>query len=222
MQVHFVRHGESGSNAAPGGMALPADQGDRLTELGREQAATVASYLGGVGATRVLTSPLRRARETAEILGERLGLPIEELDELRELRESEGYEELSLEDQRLRRWSVWMAAHGDDPDYSYRGGESFSEISGRIDRSRERLLGLRDERILAVSHGIFLRFFLIRVLFADDFRPSQVQRLWQLGSVNCGVSTFEYRDRDLAANYELEPWSCLSWMERPWARRERS
>jgi broad specificity phosphatase PhoE len=220
MQVHFVRHGESGSNAAPGGMALPAARGDRLTELGREQAATVARYLGRVGATRVLTSPLQRARETAEILGERLGLPVEELDELRELRESEGYEELSLEDQRLRRWSVWMAAHGDDPDYSYRGGESFNEIRGRVLRAQESLVDLGEESVLAVSHGIYLRFFLMHVLFADDFRPSQVQRLWQLESVNCGICSFEYRERDLAANYELEPWSCLSWMERPWARRE--
>src|SRR5215207_10367586 len=139
MRVHFVRHGESASNAAPGGMALPAAQGDRLTRLGRDQAATIARYLGGVGATRVLTSPLSRARETAEILAERLGLPVEEIDVLQELRESEGFDELSLEDQRLRRWSVWMAAHGDDPDYAFRGGESFNEISGRVLRAQERL-----------------------------------------------------------------------------------
>jgi broad specificity phosphatase PhoE len=220
MQVHFVRHGESVSNAAPGGMALPAVQGDRLTDLGREQAATVARYLGDVGATRVLTSPLARARETADILGGRLGLPVEELDELQELRESEGYEELALEDQRLRRWSVWMAAHGDDPDYSYRGGETFNQISTRVRRAQERLLALGDENLIAVSHGIFLRFFLMNVLLADGFGPSQVQRLWQLESINCGICSFEYRDRDLAANYELDPWTCLSWMERPWARRE--
>jgi broad specificity phosphatase PhoE len=220
MQVHFVRHGESVSNAAPGGMALPAVQGDRLTDLGREQAATVARYLGDVGATRVLTSPLARARETADILGGRLVLPVEELDELQELRESEGYEELALEDQRLRRWSVWMAAHGDDPDYSYRGGETFNEISTRVRRAQERLLALGDENVIAVSHGIFLRFFLMNVLIADGFGPSQVQRLWQLESINCGICSFEYRDRDLAANYELDPWTCLSWMERPWARRE--
>src|SRR4029450_4788087 len=119
-------------------MEIPAVQGDRLTDLGREQAATVARYLGGLGATRVLTSPLGRARDTPEILGGRLGLPVEELDELQELRESEGYEELSLEDQRLRRWSVWMAAHGDDPDYSYRGGETLHETSTRVRAGPER------------------------------------------------------------------------------------
>src|SRR5829696_8693444 len=215
MLVHFVRHGESVSNAAEGGMALPAAEGDRLTELCRKQADAVAEHLGGIGASRILTSPLRRARETAEILSRRLDLPVDELEEIRELRESEGYEELSLEDQRLRRWSVWMAAHGDDPGYSYRGGESFNEISARVRRTQARLLETGDRTVLAVSHGIFLRFFLMEVLFAEEFRPSQVQRLWQLGSFNCGISTFEHRDPDRKANYALESWSCLSWMERP-------
>src|SRR5829696_7748107 len=135
MLVHFVRHGESVSNAAEGGMALPAAEGDRLTELGRKQADAVAEHLGGIGASRILTSPLRRARETAEILSRRLDLPVDE-----------------LEDQRLRRWSVWMAAHGDDPGYSYRGGESFNEISARVRRTQARLLETGDRTVLAVSH----------------------------------------------------------------------
>ena len=115
MLVYFVRHGESASNAAPGGMALPLDRGDRLTDRGFEQAREVAERLGVAGATRILASPLRRARETAAVIAERLNLPITEVEELRELRESEGFDELSLEDQRLRRWSQWMADHGDDP-----------------------------------------------------------------------------------------------------------
>src|SRR6476646_8602201 len=110
MLIHFVRHGESVSNAAPGAMALPGDQGDRVTDRGFEQARRVAESLAELGASRVLTSPLRRARETAEVIAERLELPITEVGELRELRESNGFGELSLADQRLRRWSVWMAA----------------------------------------------------------------------------------------------------------------
>jgi len=42
MLVYFVRHGESVSNAAPGAMALPGNEGDRLTERGFEQARAVA------------------------------------------------------------------------------------------------------------------------------------------------------------------------------------
>jgi broad specificity phosphatase PhoE len=210
--IHFVRHGESASNAAPGAMALPGDQGDRLTERGFEQAREVAERLDALAATRVLTSPLRRARETAVVIAERLNLPITEVGDLRELRESEGFGELSLENQRLRRWSVWMAEHGEDPDHSYRGGESFNEITERVRRLQDRLVGDAVESTIAVSHGIFLRFFLMEVLLAGDFRATQVRRLWQLASINCGVCGFEHRDPGLESNYALDPWRCLSWM----------
>jgi broad specificity phosphatase PhoE len=212
MLVYFVRHGESASNAAPGAMALPGNRGDRLTDRGFEQARAVAERLGDAQATRILASPLRRARETAEVIAERLDLPIVELEELRELRESEDFGELSLEDQRLRRWSVWMAEHGDDPDHSYRGGESFNEIMDRVRQVQERLVADPTESTIAVSHGIFLRFFLMRVVFGDDFRAAQVRRLWQLASLNCGICGFEFLERDLEANYATEPWRCFSWM----------
>jgi broad specificity phosphatase PhoE len=210
--VYFVRHGESASNAAPGGMALPLERGDRLTERGFEQARAVAERLGDAGATRILASPLRRARETAEVIAERLDLEITQVEELRELRESEGFGELSLEDQRLRRWSEWMAEHGDDPDHSYRGGESFNEITERVRALQERLVADDVETTIAVSHGIFMRFFLMEVLQAGAFRPDQVRDLWQLASVNCGVCGFEYGDPELAETYARRPWRCLSWM----------
>lgn len=212
MIVYFVRHGESASNAAPGGMALPLEQGDRLTERGFEQARAVAERFGAAGATRILASPLRRARETAEVIAERLELPITEVEELRELRESEGFGELSLEDQRLRRWSEWMAEHGDDPDHSYRGGESFNEITRRVRVLQERLVADAVETTIAVSHGIFMRFFLMEVLLAGAFRADHVRDLWQLASFNCGVCGFEHRDPQLAATYDRRPWRCLSWM----------
>jgi broad specificity phosphatase PhoE len=214
MLVYFVRHGESASNAAPGGMALPLERGDRLTERGLEQARAVAERLEVAGATRILASPLRRARETAEVIAERLDLGIIEVEELRELRESDGFGELSLEDQRLHRWSEWMAEHGDDPDHSHRGGESFNEIAERVRVLQERLVADAAETTIAVSHGIFMRFFLMEVLLAGAFRADQVQDLWQLASLNCGVCGFEYRDPELAANYARRPWRCLSWMAR--------
>jgi broad specificity phosphatase PhoE len=212
MLVYFVRHGQSASNAAPGGMALPFDRGDRLTELGYEQASAVAERLDGSGATRILASPLRRARETAGVIAERLGLPIAEVEELRELRESEAFGELPLEEQRLRRWSEWMSEHADDPDHSYRGGESFNEITARARSVQERLVADDVEVTIAVSHGIFMRFFLMEVLFAGAFRPDRVRDLWQLASINCGICGFEHREPELAATYAQRPWRCLSWM----------
>ena len=217
MLVYFVRHGESASNAAPGGMALPLDQGDRLTERGFEQARAVAQRLAAAGATRILASPLRRARETAEVIADRLELPITEVEELRELRESEGFGELPLEDQRLRRWSVWMTEHPDQPDFSPPGGESFAAMLDRVERVKALLLEHRDQRVLAVSHGILLRFLFLHSLLERDFGPIQVPRMWQLRTVNCGLSAFQHRRHGEETAYPSPgEWLCLTWMARPW------
>ena len=61
-----------------------------LTELGREQARQAAAWIAGhVPPHSILASPLRRAAETAEILGGRLGLPVRFEDDLMEFHNGE-------------------------------------------------------------------------------------------------------------------------------------
>jgi broad specificity phosphatase PhoE len=69
MLLYLVRHGR----AAAGIEAL--DPG--LDELGREQAELTARALAKVAAVRLVTSPLRRAAETAERIAEGTGLAAE-------------------------------------------------------------------------------------------------------------------------------------------------
>jgi len=234
LRAYFLRHAESVSNADAGVVALPPEKGDRLSELGQEQARRAASHLadavGGGALDRILASPLHRARETADVVSEELGLPVETLDSMTELRESEGYGELSAEEQRLHRWSVWMAEHGHDPDYSYRGGESFNDLLGRVRETKAALEAMAERpggkdgagpHVLAVSHGIFLRFFLLDCLLGEDFRASHVPRLWQVRTVNCGMSLFEYHapdrgEEEAEKDPSPDPWRCITWMARPW------
>ena len=216
MIAHFIRHGESVSNAEPG-RDLPDERGDRLTERGHAQAAAAAQHLGGLGIERLWSSPLRRARETAAPIAAELGLEVEIHDDLRELREAVGHAELAGEEQRLRRWSVWMTEHPDQPDFSPPGGESFAAMLDRVERVKALLLEHRDQRVLAVSHGILLRFLFVHSLLERDFGPTQVPRMWQLRTVNCGLSAFQHRRHDEEVAYPSPgEWLCLTWMARPW------
>lgn len=72
VRVYLVRHGQSFSNLNPP-PDLPADQLDRLTPLGQEQAHADGSALRDRGVTLLLSSPAGRARETAAIMGSVLG-----------------------------------------------------------------------------------------------------------------------------------------------------
>jgi broad specificity phosphatase PhoE len=74
MRVLFLRHGESAHNVHTGEERLAEELGDVLTERGRAQAAAAGEALRGLGITRLLTSPMRRATETAEAVGEAVGL----------------------------------------------------------------------------------------------------------------------------------------------------
>jgi len=77
MSIYLVRHGL----AAAGVDAL--DPG--LAPLGREQARAAAEALRGVPAGRLIVSPLRRTRETAEPIAAALGLEAEVRDEVGEV-----------------------------------------------------------------------------------------------------------------------------------------
>jgi ribonuclease H / adenosylcobalamin/alpha-ribazole phosphatase len=213
MRLLMLRHAESRSNAHREAVALPEAEGDRLTERGWEQAHAAARRLRDAGPARLLSSPMRRARETAGVLAEELGLPVEVNESMHELRESDEYLALPPEEQKLRRWSVWMADHGHDPEWAPPGGESFNAVRARVRRVKAELEA--DDpggEILAVSHGIFLRFFLVDSLLGDGFGAHDVGRLWRLRTVNCGLCVFEHDEPRHPADPVIEGWVCASWM----------
>ncbi len=217
MRALLVRHGESASNAAINVVALPHEEGDRLTGRGFEQAHEAGRRLREAGVTELIASPMRRAQETAAAIGEEIGIAEVETDEeIYELREAPGYTGLPMEEQKLRRWSARMAAHPDDPGH-HDGGESFNEVRARARSFSARLRERDPEGLpLVVSHGIFLRFFLLDNMLGDDFVPGMAERLWYLRSVNCGVSVFEHGEFHHPGDPpRTDAWVCSMWMGRP-------
>lgn len=83
MKFYFVRHGQSEANAA----RLIADDTPKLTELGRQQALQTGKKLAGKNISRILCSPLIRAKETAEIIATELGLDTNDIEVIQDLRE---------------------------------------------------------------------------------------------------------------------------------------
>ncbi|HZE35759.1 MAG TPA: histidine phosphatase family protein [Candidatus Eisenbacteria bacterium] len=78
----LARHGQSVSNAV---RRFQGVQDVALSELGERQAAALGQALRHRRVTAVYTSPLERARRTAEIAVEGLGLSVTQVHELREL-----------------------------------------------------------------------------------------------------------------------------------------
>jgi probable phosphoglycerate mutase len=169
--VHLVRHGQSTWNVRH----LAQGQADEaeLTELGRDQARLSGSLLADAGAGRLLTSDLRRARQTADIIGEMLGLTPIPTALLRE--RSLGTVEGEPSDRAAAAWE--RAASGVGPgggplpvvDVRLPGGESLRDVLARA----AAFLALpwvteATADVVVVSHGDTLRVLLAHLL-GDDF-----------------------------------------------------
>jgi ribonuclease H / adenosylcobalamin/alpha-ribazole phosphatase len=123
-----------------------------LSEAGVLQAKSAARRLrshGGVDA--VVSSPLRRARQTATIVGAELGLPVAVEDGLRE-NDFGSWEGLTLAEIRDR-WPAECSAWMSDPHRAAPGGESLADTASRAERShRELLRRYAGSTVVVVSH----------------------------------------------------------------------
>ena len=81
MKIHAMRHGETPANAEKKIQGHGLDLG--LNESGKDQVRKALEQLPA-GITMIISSPLKRARESAEIVAAYLHLPITFLDELKE------------------------------------------------------------------------------------------------------------------------------------------
>jgi len=127
-----------------------ADPG--LNDLGREQADRAARWLaehGGVD--EIVSSPLRRTRETAAVVAEHLGLPVSIEDGLAEAAFGE-WDGLTFDEVR-QRWPDELEEWLGSVDAAPPGGESYTAVSRRVLAAKARLLIAQPQRrLLLVTH----------------------------------------------------------------------
>jgi len=123
-----VRHGETDDNAAA---RFQGRLDTQLNDRGREQSRALAQRLRGEGLRALYTSPLRRARETARIVGDALGLEAVVDERLSEADTGDWTGLLTSEivARAAGEYARWRAA---DPTFRLPGGESVAEQSERM------------------------------------------------------------------------------------------
>jgi broad specificity phosphatase PhoE len=191
MQILFVRHGESEGNAA---RRMQGHQDFPLSERGREQAHKLGRWLveRELDWQTAYTSPLARARQTAEILTTACERPpaIVEPD-LSELHAGD-LEGLTREEM-LERYPTFLERKITDlGDFSDFGGEGYEAVQGRARRlldklDRQHRAGA--ERVLLVAHG-GINFQLLKLLICEP-----VPRVCIFRMDNCTATLVRMQER---------------------------
>lgn len=187
MKIYLIRHGETDQNRK---RCLQGRSDIELNEYGRELARKTAEGLKDVGFDMIITSPLKRAKETAEIIRGERNIPLIEEERLVEISFGE-YEGLCSKGENYNIPDKDFLFFFEKPEcyHTPPKGESLEEV---IDRTGEFLRELvqredyQDKTILLSTHGCALKAILANV------RNTPLKDFWGEGvHKNCAVSLLE-------------------------------
>jgi broad specificity phosphatase PhoE len=198
MKLYFIRHGESEANTRH--IISNRESIFVLTPRGRQQAEELAENLIGTPVTAILSSPVLRARQTAEILSTAFGIPYQVTEALREydcgiLEEKGDEESWKLHRRYFEDWII-RKNYTSKPEE----GECFLDIENRFVPFIDELVSANshgDRHILLIGHGGLFLLMLPLVLNNIDHSFATAQ----------GLGNMEY----VLAEYGTRGLVCMQW-----------
>lgn len=175
----ILRHGETAHTSQKRFSGWGGDDPE-LSEIGRSQAERAGHFIADSGgADLIVTSPMVRTVETAELVASALDVPVIAEDDLRECAfgEWDGQTFAEVQATDPDNLASWLASTSVAPP----GGESFDEVSRRVETARDRLIAKHEGTTMVwVTHVTPLKTL---VRFALDAPPHALYRM-QVGAAS--------------------------------------
>lgn len=156
---YLIRHGSCDSVGKRISGRMP---GVYLNEEGRREARELAERMENVALDAIYSSPLERARETAEPLARKLELPV---------RESPAFHEIDFGDwtnksfDELAEIEEWRQYNHFRSGIAIPGGERMVEVQARVVAELERLKRMHpDQRVAVFTHADVIRMTVLHYL----------------------------------------------------------
>ena len=153
MKIIFIRHGKSVDDTH--GISQRNDS--PLSDIGVTQAKSRVKDFSHIDFSTCYTSSYRRAQDTARILFPTLPLITQpDIYEVRRPLKLDGGSHADA----VRFWEITHKADKYQPDWSYDGSESFTQVSTRARKFISELINIHsseDDPVAVVSHGGFIR-----------------------------------------------------------------
>ncbi|MBS5787423.1 MAG: histidine phosphatase family protein [Clostridioides difficile] len=182
---YIVRHGQTNWNIQ--GKTQGHGNSD-LTESGESQAKQLAESLVDRNIDYIYSSDLGRAVQTAELIGDKLGLNVEMTEGLREMGFGvwEGLLIKEIQKDYADTYKTWR----DEPHMvNIPGGETLHIIKRRVDKFIEEINEKYDNKnIVLVTHSITLRVMLL------SFLNSGMENIYRIKQDNTALNIVEFKE----------------------------
>ncbi|MGL5316143.1 MAG: histidine phosphatase family protein [Peptostreptococcaceae bacterium] len=182
---YIARHGQTNWNI------LGKTQGhgnSDLTEKGEEQARELADAMVNYPIDLIFTSDLGRAVQTAEIVGNKIGINVEKTEALREM----GFgvwEGLLIDEIKKDHANTYDTWRNEPHLVDIPGGETLHIIKERVDNFIQEINEKYDNKhILLVSHSVTVRVMLL------SFLNSGMENIYRIKQDNTALNIVEFRN----------------------------
>ncbi|WP_270940780.1 histidine phosphatase family protein [Romboutsia lituseburensis] len=182
---YIVRHGQTNWNI------LGKTQGhgnSDLTKKGEEQALELAEAMLNYPIDLIYSSDLGRAIQTAEIVGQKIGVEVKQTPALREMGFG-AWEGLLIEEIKKDHLDTYTTWRNEPHLVNIEGGETLHIIKERVDNFIKEINEKYDNKhILLVSHSVTVRVMLL------SFLNSGMENIYRIKQDNTALNMVEFRD----------------------------
>ena len=186
-QVIFLRHGQAKNNTER--ILAGRTEGIPLTERGIQQAEHTAQLLEHMNISAIYSSPIQRAKHTAEIVGNHNSIDVKLDDRLIEL-DMGKFTGMPYDEIFSSHGNVFMKFYNGELEIAHNGVETFSEVKKRVNNIVEHVLEKHpNENVVLVTHMDPIKAMLSSIF---ELTPTA---LFELIIANASLNIFREKDR---------------------------
>lgn len=184
MKLILVRHGQTAWNKE---QIFRGREDVPLDATGHAQAEATAAVLAPLALAAALSSPLSRARETAEACARPHRMPVEV---------RQGFDDIhvwswagvSLEKIRTTEPTLFQLLEDHPEAFRFPEGETLAQVAGRAEEETDRLARqfAPDDAVLVVSHRVVTKMLLLRALGLGP------EAFWRLRQDPCAINILHW------------------------------
>ncbi|MBN1921131.1 MAG: histidine phosphatase family protein [Anaerolineae bacterium] len=160
-----------------------------LDEVGLAQAAATAQRVIAAWTPQAIySSPLMRARQTAELIAEPLGLVVQVHEGLTDINYGV-WQGLRMHEVRARWFKTLMVWNSHPHHASIPGGETLAMVRTRVLKALQEITAAHPHAtVIVVAHAVVNRLIMLRALGWTS------ERFWELQQKNCSLCVVEIDD----------------------------
>lgn len=168
MLLTLIRHGEVDGRS----QVLRGRSDDVLTERGHQQMNDIVNVIQP-DITAIVSSSLQRCRVFASNLSEQRQLPLQIIDELREI-DFGDWENLTLDEINTRYPECFHTFNHDTENWQPPAGEHYAAFRTHVRHALQHIINMKSSHVLAITHG-----GVIRAILADclQLTPASAARI---------------------------------------------